>query len=77
MKFKPILLIVPFLCALCALFLVDQRYLTPLEQAAAAQRAQSGQSATEGTGTTGTADGAPLVLSLAIGRTGSLQEGGG
>ena len=77
MKFKPILLIVPFLCALCVLFLVDQLYLTPLAQATAAQRQQSGQSATGGTGTTGTADGAPLVLSLAIGRTGSLQEGGG
>ena len=77
MKLKPILLIVPFLCALCVLFLVDQLYLTPLAQAAT-QRQRSGQSATTGEiGTAGMADGAPLVLSLAIGRTGSLQEGGG
>ena len=44
MKLKPILLIVPFLCALCVLFLVDQLYLTPLAQAATQrQRSEIGR----------------------------------
>lgn len=77
MKFRPILLIFPFICAFCVLFLVDRLYLSPLAQSAATQRQQSSETATGGTETVGTAGRAQVVLSLAIGRTGSLREGGG
>lgn len=77
MKFKPILLIFPFICVFCVLFLMDQLYLSPLAQSMATQGQQSSEAATGGTETVGTADRTQVVLSLAIGRTGSLQEGGG
>lgn len=77
MKFKPFLLVLPFICVLCSLFLVDQLYLSPLARSPVASSQQSGQSARRGNATAGSTSGAPLVLPLAIGQTGSLQEGGG
>lgn len=77
MKFKSLLVAIPFVCILCGLFLVDNLVLSQRGESEGVVRQETVESFHRRPTQSQVETQVPIILSLVVGNTGSLKEGGG